>query len=43
MDNQADPAALADEAGGADPKVDTSERKSSRGKSDPVKSEPVKS
>ena len=43
MDNQADPAALADEAGGADPKVDTSDRKSSKGKSDPVKSEPVKS
>jgi hypothetical protein len=43
VDNQADPAALADEAGGADPKVDTSERKSSKGKSDPVKSEPVNS
>ncbi|MDR2986797.1 MAG: hypothetical protein LBV34_18360, partial [Nocardiopsaceae bacterium] len=43
MENQADPDALADEAGGADPKVDTSVRKSSKGKSEQNKSEQGKS
>ena len=42
MDNQPDPAALADEAGGADPKVDTSDQKSSKGKNESSKSEQSK-
>ena len=41
MDNQADPAALADEAGGADPKVDTTVRKSSKSKSEQAKNSPT--
>ena len=40
MDNQADPAALTDEAGGADPKVDTTVRKSSKGKTEQGKNSP---
>ena len=43
MDNQPDPAALADEAGGADPKVDTSDQKSSKARNESSKSGQSKS